>query len=175
MINPNEKKNYIMYGLDLLREDYQQEFGELAVGRKLMEYTLEAMESGNKRIRIRNGSWVTEEILDKDFFRRNGMVPVDHFEEMYNLLDKQLETEYQFRRQSVREYIKDLGLGPHTEEIIDGLNQTAERVTIWPDTIAKESCNPLRCREVLQHDGRAVLQFALDYVDRWQMYNQLFD
>ena len=146
-----KRKESIMKDLDILRDIYQQKYGELAVGHQLLPFFQEAYD-----------------------FKMLHWKPVDHFGEMFKLLEEQTGREYQFRKEAVRQYIRDSGLEENTQDIIDGMNRTAQRVTIWPDTRAMESGNPLRCWQVLQSDGKAMLEFALNYVDRWQWYNQLF-
>jgi len=133
------------------REYYQRKYGELAVGKEMLPHF--------------------QQVYD---FKALGWEPIDHYGRMVELLEEEIPRETQWRKEAVHQYIQDLGLGDHTDEIIDGMNKTAERVTIWKDSEALFSGNVLRARQVLLHDSDALINFALNYVDRWKMYNEIF-
>ena len=145
------RRNSLSRELATRRASYQQKYGKLAVGMQLLPHF--------------------QKIYD---FKALGLEPIDHYEEMVKLLEEEIPRQFQWRKEAVRQYIKDAGLEKNTDKIIEGMNKTAQRVTMWQDTGASESGNVLRARQVLLHDSKALINFALDYVDRWQMYNELF-
>ena len=168
-------KQSVIRSLNVLREYYHRRFGELAVGKLMSQDFEEAMQIGGSFVDIHyslNG--VFREEVDTNIFERLGWAPIDHNKKMFELLEEQGNAEYQLRSKEVRQYIKNVGLEGSVEEIIDGMNKTVKRVTMWPDTSAIESGNAFRCWQVLQCDNAAMLAFALDYVDRWKKYNKLF-
>lgn len=145
------RRNSLSRQLATRRANYQRQYGELAVGIQLLPHF--------------------QQMYD---FEALGWEPINHYEKMVELLEKEIPEEIQWRKEAVRQYIKDAGLEKHTDEIIGGMNKSDQRVTMWQDSEASELGNVLRARQVLLHDSKALINFALDYVDRWQMYNELF-
>ena len=157
--------------LELLRRGYYLDIAELILGRAGLLYLEEKVREGGHRITIVNGSWRSEESLDKATFARHAMTPMNHTREAWQRLEKQTEIEYGYRRRVIRQHISGMGLAEHTDEIIYGLNKSAERVIVWPDTSARDLSEH---EEVFFHDSDCMLEFGLDYVDRWKMYRDLF-
>lgn len=91
-----------------------------------------------------------------------------------NLIYDQVIDESKFKERFVRIYIHGLGLAKKTDEILGGLNKTIDKVRLFPYSSVAESGNLSECREVILADENAMLNFALNYVDKWQKYNQLF-
>lgn len=136
--------------LDRQRNFYDQEFGKLIFAGDFV-----------KRI----------EREDPDFFKRYYMQPLNHIEEILKLIEKEAESEMKIRRKAVRNYIAQQCLTKYQDDIIQGMNRTAKRVTLWDN---EQETSILVLRLVAQHDNSALLDFAFDYVDRWKMYNELF-
>ena len=141
---------YTYEEIDIQRYLYDQEFGKLIF-------------AGNVVRRI--------EIEDSDFFKRYSIQPLNHVEEILKLIRKEAESEMKIRREAIRNYITQEGLTKYQEDIIQGMNKTAKRVTLWDD---EQEASILILRLIAQHDNSALLEFAFDYVDKWEMYNELF-
>ena len=110
-------------------------------------------------------------IVDPNFFGRYCIQPVKHQEEILNKIKEEAKSEMGIRKGAVRDYIALKGLTKHQDEIIQGMNRTCKRVTLWDD---EQEAPVLLLRLIAQHDNSALLDFAFDYVDRWKMYNELF-
>ncbi|MBI5803738.1 hypothetical protein HY450_00675 [Candidatus Pacearchaeota archaeon] len=121
------------------------------------------------------GDAMVQELKQDGFFDRIKHLSIEpydnHVDDMCELLKKEFQDEFEFRRVAVRQYIGVQGLTQSQDEIIDGMNKTAERVTMRDNSFEG---HVLQHRAILQHDSSAMLRFALDYVDRWKMYNELF-
>lgn len=108
---------------------------------------------------------------DPDFFERNYIQPLNFGEEMTKLIRKEVELELKIRRDAVKNYIAQQGLTKYSDGIIQGMNKSCRRVTLWD---GNQETSPLILRLIAQHDSSALLEFAFNYVDRWKMYNELF-
>ena len=168
-------RSSVISEFDVIRQIYHHKFGELAAGKVMLKGLQEAMQSGNHAVNVRYSQYsAVQERLDRGLFDRLRWAPYDFDDKMMSLVVEQWHNEFQFRRSAVRRYIRFVGLEEYTDEIIGGMNRTSDRVVIWPDTSVLESENVLRLGRVLEHDSGALLDFALDYVDKWQTYHQLF-
>jgi hypothetical protein len=119
----------------------------------------------------KSGRMVFQSVMNYEFFERHHIERINPIEEMMNLLEQELKEELEMRRSFIRDYIKIQGLEKHTREIIEGMNKTCHRVTIGNDYPVR---HPINVRVVSLHDSFALLQFGLNYVDRWKMYNELW-
>ena len=89
-----------------------------------------------------------------------------------NLVFDEEMAEFSYRSGLTRGKIIGLGLEKFMPDIIDGMNQSSSRVltsdlTSWTST--------KQYQEIFRVDSDALLRFALGYVDRWVMYNNLFN
>ena len=101
-----------------------------------------------------------------------GTSELSPFKEAVRLIDFESHLEYAYRRELIRGKIIGLGLGPYISEITDGMNQTCGRVIPFDeDTLVGDVKNIQRLMRVASD---SLLRFGLDYIDRWNMYNELF-
>mgnify|MGYP006413187513 CR=1 FL=1 len=87
------------------------------------------------------------------------------------LLNGELVAEFGYRSGLIRGKIIGLGLLEHMGEIVEGMNQCADR-------ICPSDKSQFKTGQDYQHNTRAnsdaLLAFGMDYIDRWVMYNDLF-
>ena len=172
LINIKMDKKLAFEELDRSRRYHDEKLFNLVIGKATLNIVKDKMKKGNEAIQITYGpnSSITDR-LDEEFFARHHIQLIDFNGEILKLIKKESEAEYQIRREAIRNYINQHGLKDYTKEIIDGLNKSAERVSLLNHT---QWGNEFGFREVLLYDSRAFLNFGFDYVDRWKMYNELF-
>ena len=98
--------------------------------------------------------------------------PLERHRNEINLLSNEGRAEFSYRSGMTRGKIIGLGLEEFMPEIIDGINQTCARVN--PSDIKR--CNLAKhTQTIVRAHSDVMLRFDLDYVDRWVMYNNLFN
>jgi hypothetical protein len=75
---------------------------------------------------------------------------------------------YSFRSAFIRGLIIGKGLEMHAEDIIAGMN-----ASLWMDVPEKFS-SPDERRAYYDQKSRDLLRFGIHYLERWEMYNNLF-
>jgi hypothetical protein len=111
------------------------------------------------------------EVENPGLFKELHLKPLDFNEEMFRLIEEETESELMIRKRAVRDYISKQGLAKYQDDIIQGMNKTARRVTALED----QETSLLILRLIVQHDSFALLEFVFNYVDKWKMYNRLFE
>jgi len=94
------------------------------------------------------------------------------FQREVQLLHSERVAEFAYRSGLTRGKILGLGLERFTSDIIDGMNQTSSRV-LPSDLSSYDSAK--QYQQITRASSDALLQFALNYVNRWVMYNNLFN
>jgi hypothetical protein len=89
-----------------------------------------------------------------------------------DLVTDEQEAEFSYRSGFIRGKIVGLGLEGFMADIIDGMNKTVSRA--WPSDLIFYQVSTKKYQELLRADTDVLLEFGLDYVDRWLMYNRLF-
>ena len=82
------------------------------------------------------------------------------------------QAEFAYRSGLARGKVMGLDLEESMPDIIDGMNKSCLRV-LFSDLTSWSS--PKHYQESNRTENDALLRFALDYVDRWVMYNNLFN
>lgn len=97
--------------------------------------------------------------------------PQERDQRVLDLLFNEDQAEFSYRSGLTRGKINGLGLEEFMSDIVDGMNKSCSRVTsdLTSWTSAKHY------QEINRADSDALLRFALDYVDKWVMYNNLFN
>ena len=154
------------------RKRFDDEYIKLCIAKTEIDTLEQKIEEGGHYVTMINGRSRVTVPLDKKTFsaKRLGIELINPLDEVKKLLKKEEKEEYGFRRENVRKHIKEKNLEGNTEEIIDGMNQTCKRVIAE----GPPKMGLARIRSLLHHDSSALLNFALDYVDKWGMYNELF-
>ncbi|MDP3640553.1 MAG: hypothetical protein Q8R53_05135 [Nanoarchaeota archaeon] len=84
-----------------------------------------------------------------------------------------MEAEAAYLRGFIRGVIQGRGLEAHTSEIFAGMTKSYRGVTVAEDIC---SCfSPRQHQQICRAENDALLQFALEYVERWGMYHWLFN
>lgn len=92
--------------------------------------------------------------------------------EVVNLVFDELKAEFAYRSGLIRGKIIGLGLVEFMSDIVDGMNKNPSRVLTSDFT----SCTSVKhYQEMYRVDSDALLRVASDYLDRWVMYNNLFN
>jgi len=141
-----------------------------------------AVPFGDRHVAIAWQRLAFEEICERHYQKLRSLLrPADiiarHFyrEPVLNqyldaMLHEEALAEIGWRSGLVRGYILGKGLGEHTEDIMCGLARSSRRAV---DTPRQELIKDFRAYHRTMHDE--VLDRNLAYVDRWQMYQQMFD
>ena len=161
-----EKMNY--EDLLFLREYYDLRWGELLFSQGLQNLIKENIEAETPLpVELSYGGGMNiPEVHDEGFYERNGIVPINIYDKMFDLLREEQEAEFQLRRERIRNYIGQLGFGDQTSEIINGMNKTAQRVVIPVEDV--HNSHPFVLRTVMQSNSDSLLDFGLRYVERWK-------
>lgn len=80
--------------------------------------------------------------------------------------------EFAYRSGLTRGKIIGLGLEESMPDIINGMNKSSSRIQT-SDLASFTSAE--HYQQICRADSDALLRFGLDYVDRWVMYNNLFN
>lgn len=80
--------------------------------------------------------------------------------------------EFAYRSGFIRGRIAGLGLENCMEEIIDGMNKSGHRVYPTDLTLFKSAKHAQKINRAISD---VLWQFALGYIDKWIMYNNLFN
>lgn len=84
------------------------------------------------------------------------------------------ESETLFRRVAIRDYVIQKGLQAHMEQIIDGMNKSNSSCVLTREYQTGKRVPYLQFRDISREERNALLNYALNYVDRWEEYNNLF-
>ena len=163
--------------LEHQRTKYDQKWGELILAEAFHRIAQEQVEIGTPFpvALVYSNEYcgvAYHDYLDSDFYQRHHLKPINALTEMFNLLEKEIQSEFEFRKQVIREYISRNDLEKYTLEIIEGMNKTCSRVAIPLEDITLP--HPIVFRGINRANSIILLNFGLDYVNRWKMYHELF-
>jgi hypothetical protein len=84
-------------------------------------------------------------------------------------IDIALFSEHHYRGAFVKGMIYSMGLGEYEEDILSGCGRSVN----LPTSPTHDMC-PLRQIELVRANSNAILEFTVDYINRWEMYDKLF-
>ena len=93
------------------------------------------------------------------------------------LLHAEERAEFSYRSAFIKGLIIGRNLGEDLAEIIAGMNKTCFAHTPSDIDYSSFMPNPVdvqRFRSLLSLESDSLLEFGIEYLDRWVMYNQLF-
>lgn len=137
--------------LAVSREYYHSEWGPLILGAQI------------------TGDIIHE--IEPNILRYSGFRPYNHAGAMVEVLQREQKNEMNIASETVRDHMARLGILAHKNEIIYGLNKSMGRVQLWDDS---QRTHLLILRAIMHHDSTSLVDFGIEYVERWKMYNELF-
>lgn len=140
-----------------------------------MEYPLGVLRRSfdDRLTRISERAETGEQLLERGVPIIGSRMELDFLtrQEKYEFLSDKYVAEFTYRSGVIRGKIMGLGLESQMQEIIDGMNISCKRVLV---SELPRQANLNRIQQYLEENSDAFLRFALDYVDRWVMYDKLF-
>lgn len=87
------------------------------------------------------------------------------------LLHDEMRMEFAYRSGLIRGKIIGMSLERSMTEIIDEINETGRKTFLSEDY---SSGDTRECQRRIRIDSDALIHFSMDYIDRWAVYNRLF-
>ena len=88
-------------------------------------------------------------------------------------------SEIDFRSGFIYALIAERGLTSHEDDIIYGLNRSFKALGDWYYMLEQEyqmkKDKLQRAKRMIHASSDAAIRFSMDYLNRWQMYKELFD